>query len=565
MRPSEKELQTLEEIIRLSESLKASQSSADNFNSSSANDWLQNIYSAVQNLAGHYAPILALTRPEILDALHVIQEFVVDISTSVLFSDENRGYNINGRYNVNSRPAGRQIRELSESIYSTISEFTSPSARQSLPNFVLDHMPCNQSKSKSPDYYNTLEKGTQVSHKSDSRSRLDSCKQEFNRQRGHSDILLSLRPTASLDLRNEISVQLQKMLGTRVSAYSHIPYLRIQAGLGDEQSILRLFNQKRIVSDYFSADKREVLGNAETSQLYFSPKPILSRRARMRKSMMLWNLKNIGVYDAHAFTRGAGSIVLVLDTGADYNHNEIKHAFGDEKGYNFIAGNSNPLDGDGHGTHVSGTIAGIDTGVAPEAGLLAGKVLSDDGWGSEADILEGVEYGIDKGVDVISLSLDGEGYSRASELVFRAAYDQGIVVCAAAGNDHYGLGDDPYNYPASYEGVLSIAAVDINNEHADFSQVNDRVDISAPGVNIRSCLPGNRYADYSGTSMATPHVSGVMALARSLDSGLGNCDLEQMLLYTCKDIGDSANMFGHGLIQADQLVDLVKEAMEEVV
>lgn len=143
-----------------------------------------------------------------------------------------------------------------------------------------------------------------------------------------------------------------------------------------------------------------------------------------------------------------------------------------------------------------------------------GKGLGDNGIGSTADILEAVQGCIDNNAKVINLSLGGGPFSQIAASVYKKAYEEdGLLIVAAAGND----GDSTLSYPASYPHVISVAAVDSSMNWASFSQFNDQVEISGPGVSVESTITTNggisfAYAEYSGTSMATPHVAGVAAL-----------------------------------------------------
>merc|ERR1711862_291162 len=141
--------------------------------------------------------------------------------------------------------------------------------------------------------------------------------------------------------------------------------------------------------------------------------------------------------------------------------------------------------------------------------LIIGKALSNSGSGSFAGVLKAIDDCIDQGAKVISLSLGGGGYSNIHDEFYEQYYnDEDILFIAAAGNG----GNSAYGYPASYSSLMSVAAIDSNKNRASFSQYNDQVEISAPGVLVKSSLPNDKYASWSGTSMATPHVAGVAGL-----------------------------------------------------
>jgi subtilisin family serine protease len=257
---------------------------------------------------------------------------------------------------------------------------------------------------------------------------------------------------------------------------------------------------------------------------------------------------------------GQGVVVAVLDTGVDYNHNDLKGNIwtnsneiadngkdddgdgfiDDVYGWNFADNNNNTLDKYGHGTHVSGTIAGENngfgvTGIAYDAKIMPVKVLDDEGRGNRSDIAEGIRYAVDHGANVINLSLgsrfaDDDGtYQPALEY----ASSKGVVVVMAAGND----GDFQPGYPAHYADKWGIAvgAVDKNNSMADFSNragMNPLTYVTAPGVGVYSTVSGNQYASYSGTSMAAPHVAGVVALMLSASPNLTDAQVRQIVSET---------------------------------
>jgi subtilisin len=289
-----------------------------------------------------------------------------------------------------------------------------------------------------------------------------------------------------------------------------------------------------------------------------------------------WNVKMINahlVWDAYfpivgnaAF--GYGVTVAVLDTGIDYKHPELYgkvvyciNTVGPRlyKGTNL----EKCADRNGHGTHVAGIIAaslnnvGV-AGVTPRVRLVAVKVLSDSGSGYYSDIAEGIVEAVKAGVKILSMSLGGPSDSSVLRDASYWAYQQGAIQIAAAGNS--GDGDsatDNVAYPARYSWVIAVAAVDQNYNVPTWSSDGPEVDVVAPGVNILSTYPGGRYAYMSGTSMATPHVTGVVALIQAMRSALGLRPLTPDEMYyvltsTAKDIGPPGfDVFsGYGLVDA---------------
>ncbi|SDO22413.1 S8 family peptidase [Alkalicoccus daliensis] len=259
--------------------------------------------------------------------------------------------------------------------------------------------------------------------------------------------------------------------------------------------------------------------------------------------------------------RGQGMSVAVLDTGIDINHQDLYDNI--QGGYSVFtdSANSNPFyDENGHGTHVAGTVAALDNdigvlGAAPEADLYAVKVLSNEGSGSLAGIAEGIEWSIANDIDIINMSLGGSQGSSILEEFTDLAYQEGSLVVAAAGNSGKGLGFfNTVGYPAQYDSAIAVAAVDANNNTASFSSAGPAVEISAPGVDIRSTTPGNNYQSFNGTSMAAPHVAGVAAQVWQARPELSNSELRELLNSTALPLG-SARDYGNGLIQAADAVN----------
>jgi len=279
------------------------------------------------------------------------------------------------------------------------------------------------------------------------------------------------------------------------------------------------------------------------------------------QDMNFWN--NLGA--------PSGSIkVCVADTGYDPAHEDLPKG-GDVTGRDNpdYPGSSWDVDGHGHGTHCSGTVAALGgnnegvVGVIPDnAGgkfqLMIGKALSDSGGGSWSGVMKAVELCVNDGAKVVSLSLGGSGYSSSMNTFFKTLYEeQDVLFVAAAGNG----GNSGYLYPASYGALMSVAALDSNQNRASFSQFNDQVEISAPGVSVESTLPNDRYAAWSGTSMATPHVAGVAGLLWMHFPQCKNYQIRNVLLATAKDRGSSGcdNYYGTGLVQAKDAYDLLSE------
>jgi len=257
------------------------------------------------------------------------------------------------------------------------------------------------------------------------------------------------------------------------------------------------------------------------------------------------------VWQQHS-VRGQGVKVCVMDTGLYRQHSDFQSS--NLSGYNGReAVTPWSADGEGHGTHVTGTIAASDNnagvvGVAPDCEIFTVRVFDNNGNFYGSDVVAAAEACQAAGAKIISMSLGGPSYDFSEKRVFDNLFDDGILPIAAAGND----GTDDYSYPASYPKVMSVAAVNSNRNHASFSQYNDRVDIAAPGVNVRSTWNNGRYSSISGTSMATPHVSGVAALLLSKKPDATPTQLKDAMTGTAENPNTSGrdDKFGHGIVNA---------------
>ncbi|HIK42052.1 MAG TPA: S8 family serine peptidase [Thermoleptolyngbya sp. M55_K2018_002] len=266
------------------------------------------------------------------------------------------------------------------------------------------------------------------------------------------------------------------------------------------------------------------------------------------------NLVNAPEVWAQGYT-GRNVVVAVVDTGVDYTHSDLDaniwrntreiagngidddgNGFVDDvRGWNFANGNNNPMDVNGHGTHVAGTIAAENngtgiTGVAYNAQIMPVKVLGDDGSGTNLSVARGIRYAADNGANVINLSLGG-GYSSDIESAIAHAVSRGAIVVMAAGNEGAARPSNPASLAIQYG--VSVGAIDSSGNLASFSNragTDSRMQhVVAPGVNILSTRPGGRYQSLNGTSMATPHVAGVVALMRQANPNLTDAQVRQIL------------------------------------
>ncbi len=274
-----------------------------------------------------------------------------------------------------------------------------------------------------------------------------------------------------------------------------------------------------------------------------------------------WGIPHVQATTANAngYT-GKGVKVAVLDTGIDKSHEDLNVRGGHSVFTD--AANLDPFyDGDGHGTHVAGTIAGLNNtlgviGVAYDVELYAVKVLNNAGSGSFAGIAQGIEWAVNNGMDIVNMSLGGSSSSTILENMCNVANNAGVLLVAAAGNEGRVNGKgDTVGYPAKYASVMAVAAVNQSNQRASFSSTGSAVEIAAPGVSILSAAPGNNYASMNGTSMACPHVAGVAALVKGANPNLTNVQIRQILNNTALNLG-TPNHFGNGLVRAVNAINL---------
>jgi subtilisin family serine protease len=230
-------------------------------------------------------------------------------------------------------------------------------------------------------------------------------------------------------------------------------------------------------------------------------------------------------------------------------------------GWNAIDPSGDALDDNGHGTHVAGTIAEIagnglaESGVAPEAMILPVKVLDSTGSGSDADVAAGIVWAADHGARVVNLSLGGPESSAVLADGVAYARSKGVLIVAAAGNDGGAVG-----VPARLAGVIAVGAVGPDHVRAPFSAGGSALDLVAPGVDIlQQTLDGaGGYADrsWSGTSMASPHVAGVAALALAAGRATTAVGVTRLLSRTARDLGAPGRdpAYGAGLVRADAVL-----------
>ena len=251
--------------------------------------------------------------------------------------------------------------------------------------------------------------------------------------------------------------------------------------------------------------------------------------------------------------------VCVIDTGYRLNHVDLPTS--GVTGYAFSGHGTWYSDGNGHGTHVAGTMVALGNndgvvGVLPsgQAGVHIVKIFDDSGnWTYASNLIQAIQSCKDAGAKVVNMSLGGGSASSTEETAMNNFYSGGMLLIAAAGND----GNTSLSYPASYNAVVSVAAVDSSRNLASFSQRNAQVELAGPGVAVNSTWNNGGYNSISGTSMASPHVAGVAALVWSNHPQCTAAQIRSALNRTAQDRGTTGrdNSYGFGIVQAKAAVD----------
>ncbi len=274
------------------------------------------------------------------------------------------------------------------------------------------------------------------------------------------------------------------------------------------------------------------------------------------KALTNWGVNDIKAPASwQAGLTGNGVKIAVIDTGAGPHPNLIVAG-----GTNVINGSNTTsyADDNGHGTHVAGIIAaqglnGDVKGVAPGASIYAIKALDSTGSGYASDIISGIEWAIDNNMNIITESFGSSQSDMALQDAVNTAYNDGLLVVAAVGNDGNTAGTGTnIEYPANYYSVIAVGAVDSTNTRAYFSSTGNKVEVSAPGVDITSTYLNGGYAQMSGTSMAAPFVAADLALLKQKYPSATNVELRQLLDNNVVDLGVQGRdpLYGYGLIVA---------------
>lgn len=276
-----------------------------------------------------------------------------------------------------------------------------------------------------------------------------------------------------------------------------------------------------------------------------------------------WYHKVIHTDQAWELTKGSeATVVAVIDDGIDVSHPDLQGRI--TAPFDIVGNTDKTIPAGEHGTHVAGIIAASadngagGSGIAPDVKIMPINIFGTDSYGHEAadtsDVIDAIHYAVDHGAKIISMSLGEYEKSTALDEAVQDAYKKGVLIIAAAGNDHTSFP----NYPAAYDHVISVTSTNSNDRISSFSNYGSTIDLAAPGNNILSTLPGNRYGYLSGTSMAVPMVSGVAALVWSKNPSMTNAQVADDLFQSAVDLGTSGKdtVYGWGRIDAAKALEV---------
>jgi thermitase len=262
-----------------------------------------------------------------------------------------------------------------------------------------------------------------------------------------------------------------------------------------------------------------------------------------------WGPQKIQVPQAWDITKSSNGVkIAIVDTGVQADHPDLSGKV--INGWDFVDKDGVPQDDNGHGTHCAGIAAATTNngigiaGVAPNAKILAVRVLDAGGSGTLDDVASGIQYAADQGAQVISLSLGGLVGSSTLKNAVDYAWNKGAVLVAAAGNSSSTVP----SYPAYYKNTIAVASTDSNDLISYFSNYGLWVDVAAPGSSIYSTYKGSSYATLSGTSMATPHVAGVAGLLAA--QGRNNKEIRAAIENTADKITGTGIFWTYGRVNA---------------
>jgi subtilisin family serine protease len=265
-----------------------------------------------------------------------------------------------------------------------------------------------------------------------------------------------------------------------------------------------------------------------------------------------WGITQVGA--PVSGNTGSGIKVAVIDTGIDLDHPDLQANIAGK--IDFTGSRKGAEDQNGHGTHVAGTIGGLQNsigvvGVAPQASLYAVRVLDARGYGWWSDIADGIGWCASNGIHVANMSLGASSAPTAVKDACDSAYGAGVLLIAAAGNSGDGnTSTTETSYPAAYATVVAVGATNSSNGLASFSNTGSYLELAGPGVSVLSTYKGGGYATLSGTSMASPHAAGMAALLWGVVASPSASSVRTALQTRAQDLGAAGwdAGFGYGLV-----------------
>ncbi|GKX65703.1 S8 family peptidase [Inconstantimicrobium mannanitabidum] len=352
------------------------------------------------------------------------------------------------------------------------------------------------------------------------------------------------------DIKNKIpEVDIKMLKGGQAVVYSN----KIS-----ETQLLNKLSKLKNVKKVKKPDTISVVKPTDKVEIKTNSRYSYNRSSIINYRSYEYDLIRTEAYKAWSMVKQQKQIkVAVVDTGVDYNHPALKGKIDLANAYNFVSNNKNVMDDQGHGTHVSGIIT---TNTKDNYGLmgitgqlnvqiLPVKVLDSNGSGDSDIIAQGITYAVDKGADIINMSFGGEGTSPEINNAIQYAVQKGVIVVAAAGNDNT---DCSTFTPASLDNVLTVSALSMSDRKSSYSNYGNAVELSAPGDMILSTYPNGRYAFMSGTSMATPVVTGIAAIVKAQNPTLTAAQIEKILEKSSVDLGVKGKdkYYGYGKVDA---------------
>lgn len=283
------------------------------------------------------------------------------------------------------------------------------------------------------------------------------------------------------------------------------------------------------------------------------PRPIVRADSKMD---IPWGVRRIRAPQAWSRTTGQRVKVGVIDTGVDFGHPDLRHAL--SRGINLLQRASLPHDDNGHGTHIAGIISAANAsrgmiGVAPRTEIHPVKAFDADGSAYVSDIILGIEWCVHHGIDIVNMSFGMPNRSEALLKAVESAHKAGVLIVASSGNDGR---KGRIDYPAGFGRTVAVGALDRRGRVARFTNRSAAIDIYAPGAKVDSAWPNGRRRVMSGTSMATSHVTGAVALLLALRPGLSPGRIKDILRRSARPLGYDKAPQGAGELDVLRMLEV---------